>query len=41
MHGMRPAARAELLDREFVGLLFLIFAGGIVAPFASVARHPD
>ena len=41
MDRMRPAAGAELLDREFVSLLLFIFGGGVVAPFASVARHSD
>jgi len=38
---MGTAGRAELLDRELVGLFLLVFGGGVVAPFASVARHPD
>jgi hypothetical protein len=41
MERMRSAGRAELLDRELVGLLFLVFGGRIVAAFASVARHSD
>jgi hypothetical protein len=41
MNRMRPATRAEFLNREFIGLLLFIFGGGVVAPFASVARHPD
>jgi len=41
MQGMRSAGWAELLDRKLVGLLLLIFGGGVVAPFAAVARHPD
>ena len=41
MNRMGPATRAELLDRELVGLLLFVFGGGVVAPFASVARHPD
>jgi hypothetical protein len=41
MYGMGAARRAELLDGEFVGLLLFIFGGGVVAAFASVARHSD
>ena len=39
MHGMRSARRTELLDGKLIGLLFLVFGGGVVAAFASVARH--
>jgi len=38
---MGAAGRAKLFDRELVGLFLLVFGGGVVAPFASVARHPD
>jgi hypothetical protein len=41
MNRMRPATGAKLLDREFVGLLLFVFGGGVIAAFASVARHPD
>jgi hypothetical protein len=41
MDGVSTAGRAELLNRELVGLLLLVFGGGVIAPFASVARHPD
>jgi hypothetical protein len=38
MQRMCATARAELLDGELVGLLLLVLGGGVVAPFASVAR---
>jgi hypothetical protein len=41
MHRMGAAAWTELLDCEFVCLFLLVLAGGVVAPFASVARKPD
>ena len=41
MHGVGAARRAELLDGELVGLLLLIFGGGVIAAFASVAGHPN
>jgi hypothetical protein len=41
MKRMRAAGRAELLDSELVGLLLFVFGGGVVATFASVARHSD
>jgi hypothetical protein len=41
MYGMGAARRAELLNGELVGLLFFVFGGGVIAPFASVAGHPD
>jgi hypothetical protein len=41
MDGVGAARRAELLDCKLIGLLLLIFGGGVVAPFTSVARHPD
>jgi hypothetical protein len=41
MFGMAPAARAELLDREFLGLPLLVLAGGVITSLATVARQPD
>ena len=41
MDRMSAAGRAELLDRELVGLLLLIFGGGVVPALATVTRHPD
>jgi hypothetical protein len=38
MDGVRAALRTKLLDRKFVGLYLLVFGGGVVARFASVAR---
>ena len=37
MGGMRAAGRAELLDHELFGLLFLVLGGRIVAPFTTIA----
>ena len=34
------ARRTELLDRELLGLLLLVLAGGVIAPLAPVARQP-
>jgi hypothetical protein len=41
MFGMAPATRAELLDREFLGLPLLVLAGGVITPLATVARQSD
>jgi hypothetical protein len=38
---MVPAARAKLLDGEFLGLALFVPAGGIIASFASVACHAN
>ena len=37
MSSMGPAGRAELLDGELLGLLFLVLGSCIVAPFAAIA----
>jgi len=37
--GVRAALRTKLLDRKFVGLCLLVFGGGVVARFATVARQ--
>ena len=41
MKRMRSTGRTKLFDGEFVGLFLLVFGGSVVAPFTSVARHPD
>jgi hypothetical protein len=40
MKRMRPTARTELLDREFLGLTLLVLGGRVIAPLASVACQP-
>jgi hypothetical protein len=39
MSGMRAARGAELLDHELLGLLFLVFAGRVIAPFTAITRQ--
>ena|SRR5579859_397112 len=41
MGGMAATAGAELLDRELFGLPFFVAAGGVIAPFASVALQSN
>jgi hypothetical protein len=41
MFRMDTAAWTELLDRELLGLPLLVLAGGVITPFATVARQPD
>jgi hypothetical protein len=39
MRRMRAARRTEFLDHEFLGLLLLVLASRVVAPFATIARQ--
>jgi hypothetical protein len=41
MERVAAAARAKLLNRKFFGLAFLIFAGRVIAPLATVAGHSN
>jgi hypothetical protein len=39
MRRMRAARRTEFLDHELLGLLLLVLASRVVAPFATIARQ--
>ena len=39
MGRVRAASGAELLDHELLGLLFFVFAGRVITPFAAITRQ--